>query len=446
MQERIWSPHGPKGLTARSVLLLLLWHADAQGRVWLGIQAIADKTGAGNLRTVRNALDSLVRQGWLQSSAQTWASLTLEQSAAGRPLPRRGDTGQAPNLYVVLGGRGQPVATGPTSKPAASRPGLARGASLDLKADAHEAPSPFRQGGPGQNDPREPQADLLPDPDPEGSRSKIESVERASRVATNTHLVSKDDSKNQRWGRTWNLIVEAHTEKTTLMYGLAPLAPDIKREQQKALAECLEGAAADVQAKLHARTGSERDVHDVQRELATRVMQLYFKRDNEHLRRVKHALRDLPREFHARITEAMQMLLRESHDNQVPRQTKPESKIVETTEPKIAAAPVASAATAQALTAREARRLLEVLGTAQPPETPSQQAFPERTWRQRPKLVADDVNLDRSEQLSHQDKPTVPDKPVLETAPPSAPNWSVIGPWPVKVQTSSDLQQTVVFT
>ncbi len=61
-----------------------------------------------------------------------------------------------------------------------------------------------------------------------------------------------------------------------------------------------------------------------------RVMQLYFKRDNEHLRRVKHALRDLRREFHARITEAVQLMLRESQDTTKPRQTQLETRIVET--------------------------------------------------------------------------------------------------------------------
>jgi len=135
----------------------------------------------------------------------------------------------------------------------------------------------------------------------------------------------------------------------------------LKRAQQQALAECLDGAAHEVRAKLRDRTGVARDVRDVQRELVIRVMQLYFKRDNEHLRRVKHALRDLPREFHARITEAMQLLLRESHDLQKPRQPMPEKQFVETSKPIERPAAVPSEAV-QMNTAHEARRLLEVLG------------------------------------------------------------------------------------
>lgn len=418
VQERIWSQHGPKGLTARSVLLLLLWHADAQGRVWLGIQAIADKTGAGSLRTVRNALDTLVRQGWLQSSAQTWASLTHEQSVAGRPLPRRGDTGQAPNLYVVLGGQGRTISAGPTES-SPPRPGLARGASLDLKATVYDSPSSFRQGGPWPNDLREPLADQLPDPDPKGSPSRIESAERALRVVTDTHLVSKDDSKNQ--SPTWNLIVEAHHQKTTQVYGLPPLPPDIKGEQRKALALCLEGAAADVRAKLHARTGVERSTLDVQRELATRVMQLYFKHDSEHLRRVKHALRDLPREFHARVTEAMQLILREARDATAPRLALPETQVVPPN-PPIETPSKQPLETAHMNTAREARRLLEVLSA--PPrrdETGSRPGFEREPATSKVRMRVDDAALSA---LNGQDKLTIHDKPATKIGRLRAPAFS----------------------
>jgi hypothetical protein len=358
LQEKIWSSQGPKGVVARSVLALLLWHADANGRVWLGIQAIASKIGAGSLRTVRNALDSLARQGWLRSTSQTWASLTAEQAAAGRPVPRRGDVGQAPNLYVLLDGSGRTAGSDEPEKiPAVPRPGLAR-VSLELQTKM-ESPGQIEQGSPLQKSRGEPIANVHHDLDPKGSGSKIERAERAQRVDKSTHRVSKIRAKDSAWLETWNVIVEAHAEKTKTVYGLPPLPPDLKRTQQQALAECLEGAAADVAARLRDRTGLMRDVRDVQRELVNRVMQLYFKRDNEHLRRVKHALRDLPREFHARITEAMQLLLRESHDLQKPRQPLPETKFVETTKPV-----ERPAEAAQMNTAQEARRLLEALGGA----------------------------------------------------------------------------------
>lgn len=419
LQERIWSPHGPKGLAARSVLMLLVWHADASGRTWLGIQTIANKIGAGSLRTIRNALDALVRDGWLRSTPQTWASLTTEQTSAGRPTPRRGDVGQAPNLYVVLDGRGNAVSSDALSKSVTlSRPRLARVTSFDLKSIPLEDHCRNDQRGPGQKEQGEPLADLHGDLDPKGSRSWIESAERVSDVGPSTHNVSEVRDEGPNVLGAWSVIVEAHADKTKAVYGLPPLPPDLKRDQQQALAECLEGAAADVCAKLRERTGIERDVRDMQRELATRVMQLYFKRDNEHLRRVKHALRDLPREFHARITEAMQMLLRESHDAQKPRPTQSEKRFVETTKPAERPITLPQAEAAQVNTAREARRLLEVLGAA-----PTREEGPPR----------------QSVEPMRHDKPTVQDKPIAgteTTARPGAPRWGAVGPRPVKVRTA----------
>ncbi|HRI68965.1 MAG TPA: hypothetical protein PK156_32265 [Polyangium sp.] len=189
------------------------------------------------------------------------------------------------------------------------------------------------------------------------------------------------------------------------MYGLPPLAPDVKHAQQQALAECLEGAALDVQAKLRARTGIERSANDVQRELATRVMNLYFKRDNEHLRRVKHALRDLPREFHARITEALQMLLRDSHDAEKPRPEKRETKLVETNRPVTQVTSMPANA-AQVITAREARRLLDTLGGASSRDEAAVWPSGPRELPMRPNHQ--DV---ASSPGTGQDKPRVRDKP-----------------------------------
>lgn len=361
-QDKIWSNQGPKGLAARSVLALLLWHADANGRVWLGIQAIANKIGAGSLRTVRNALDSLVQQGWLRSTSHTWATLSAEQTAAGRPVPRRGDEGQAPNLYVLLDGTGKSAGSDePSPAPVPRRPGLAR---VSSEQSAASTPGHNDQGGPLQKWQGVPRADLPDDLDPKGSGSKMVGDENPRQGNRDTHLFSKIRVDGSGWSKTWKVIVEAHTEKTKSVYGVPPLPPDLKRAQQQALAECLEGAALDVRAKWQARTGVAREIQDVQSELTTRVMHLYFKRDNEHLRRVKHALRDLPREFHARITEAMQLMLRESVDEQSPRPLRRNSTFVETTSLMKPTVPVPSVDAGQGMTIREARRLLEVLNGA----------------------------------------------------------------------------------
>jgi len=439
LQERIWSQHGPKGLAARSVLLLLIWHADASGRTWLGIQTIASKIGAGSQRTVRNALDTLVRDGWLKSTPQTWATLTAEQSAAGRPTPRRGDVGQAPNLYVVLDGHGNPVTfDAVTTSTTVPRPGLARVTSFDLKQVMRGGPGQKSQGSPGQNEQGEPLADLHDDLDPKGSPSRIASAERALRVRQSTHhfiKVSDDDG----WLTTWSIIVETHTAKTKAVYSLPPLPPDLKREQQKVLADSLNGAATEVCAKLRERTDIERDEHDVRRELAARVMQLYFKRDNEHLRRVKHALRDLPREFHARLTEAMQLILRESHDATKPRQTHADEKFVKTITPAERAPARQTGEAAQVITAREARRLLDVLGAAPKPEEPSIRPSREHQQTMPTSNAGIEANDDCPER-TRRDKPQVQDKPAVSadvTAPAGAPRWGNVGPRPTKVRTIS---------
>jgi hypothetical protein len=337
----------------------------------------------------------------------------------------------------VLDGKGNAVTSDiqPTSIEL-PRMGLTRVSTLVSDAlqpqQPTEGPRQNDQGGPGQIGQGGPLADLPSDLDPKGSPSRIECAESAPRAEQNTHHSSKVRTDDHTWLGTWNVIVEAHADKTKAVYGLPPLAPDLKRENQQALAECLDGAALDVRAKLRARTGTERDVVDVQRELATRVMQLYFKRDNEHLRRVKHALRDLPREFHARITEAMQLLLRESHDATKPRQTQPETRIVETNKPARPPTPQPTTDAAQVITAREARRLLDALGATPPREEPSKQASTEHKLPMRPKLDDVETSVDRPERSS-QDKPSVQDKPHA-SARTGAPRWGAVGPRPAKVR------------
>jgi hypothetical protein len=51
-------------LAAKGVWLTLARHADAQGRVFLSIRAIAAETASG-IRSVQTALDELIRIGYL---------------------------------------------------------------------------------------------------------------------------------------------------------------------------------------------------------------------------------------------------------------------------------------------------------------------------------------------------------------------------------------------
>jgi hypothetical protein len=472
LQDRIWEEDGPRSVHASAVLAVLVRAADADGRAWPGIRTLLRKTKIKTERTLQKALDELVRGRWLRIVAQTWASLTEVQTAAGKRTPRRGDVGQATNLYIVLDGYGREAAFN-----ISQRPGLSR-TSMETSSPETTLQTPLQEdrGGHPQKSRGEPPANLHPDPDHIEDLSKEESAERAAPVDQSTHISSKNRPQNEANLEAWHVIVEAHAEKTKAVYGLSPLPPDVKREACQALAKSLDEAAVDVQAKLHARTGTERELPDVRRELAARTMSLYFKRDNEHLRKVKHALRDLPREFHARITEARQLLLRESHDETPSRrvQLKPPEcvesadKPVETTQKKQQMEPIERVESADKPVevvgpkvhervsqkppaptngAREGRRIVEVLNAKSPQQElfePSKSETNETTQPTRLALrewlQAELEQARASVDKPAQDKPSAhereQDKPASSPhverplGRPGAPRWGAIGPRP----------------
>jgi hypothetical protein len=243
-------------------------------------------------------------------------------------------------------------------------------------------------------------------------------------------------------------LVQAHAEKTKSVYGVAPLPPDLKRDQRQSVAECLDGTAVDLAAKLRER-GMERELVQVRQDLAGRVMSLYFKRDNEHLRRVKHALRDLPREFHARIIEAMQAILRESHDDaKSPRQTVV-LELEQTVRPKVEKAaevvkieatekPIPQAMAAN--TAREARRIMEVLNATPSREEPSKARKAEPT-PQPTKAKAEPARTEPQQpQETGNERATASQTVQRSIGRPGAPRWGALGPTPAKVRRVSRLQ------
>ncbi len=459
VRRRALSAETKLGTSAKLVLVTLLEHVDPEGRTWIGVESIAESAGFGSTQTVRKALQKLVDTGWLKIVPQTWASLTLEQATAGRTVPRRGDVGQAPHLYVILDGHGNPAC-------GLSRPRLARVSPDNPPQILEEPPSNNQQG--------EPLSKLIADQDPAEDLSMNESAEPSSRVNEPTHISSLDSSRKTNGGfvEAWNVLVEAHIEKTKALYGLPPLAPDLKLDQRQALSSSLEGAAVELRAQIQARTGTERDLAEVRRDLAARTMHLYFKRDNEHLRRVKHALRDLPREWHARLTEAMQAIMRASIDATPPRRAlrqEPGESAVSADKP--VEVPQQTASTNQresvdkpvqmaprkptdvvansADVAREARRLLEALKT-----TPAQQdpAVPSKLEAPTPTPVREETCAEPARARDGGDKPRQ-DKRVSEMAPddsfeqqlfddkPSrlidrplgrsgAPRWGALGPRP----------------
>lgn len=459
--DRVWDDKGPPSVYASAVLTVLIRIADKEGRAWPGVQTLMRRAKIKSERTLQKALDELVCGKWLRIVPQTWASLTEVQTAAGKRAPRRGDCGQATNLYVILDGQGREAALGSSTGPTLAR-------TSTESPETTGSPLQKDRGGPLQKDRGGPPANLHPDPDQGGSISKEAREQRVPRVETNTHISSKSSKKGEVNLEGWTVIVEAHTEKTKTTYCLPPLPPDLKRDQREALATAIDGAAAEVRAKIQQRTGVERDFAEVRRELAERVMTLYFKRDNEHLRRVKHALRDLPREFHARLTEAMQGLLRESHDVTPPRRAiveeAPERFVSEDkpapnprkTQLEAPKQPIESVDKPRKdlskTTALEARRLLEALNTS-----PQQELFrPSRTSAEKPKreqieseqaqTSADKPSHDKPERKKFEDKPSpesFEDKPSSRFERPlgrtGAPRWGAIGPRPTKMRRANKL-------
>ena len=444
---RIWTGEGPKGSAARSVLGVLLWNSDGQGRTWLGIPAITSKAGLGNERTARKALERLTAGGWITQTPQTWSSLTAEQLAVGRKVPRRGDVGQAPNLYTVLASPSRKVTPGLPTRPDFTR---------TTGSPVEETQGQICRGGREQIDQGEPVANLPPDPYPVGSISRMESEEGAS-PAPNTHLFSQAQGSQEggAWLVAWNVLVHAHAEKTKTVYDVAPLPPDLKRDARQAVAECLDGTALDLAAKLRER-GMERELVQVRQDLAARVMTLYFKRDNEHLRRVKHALRDLPREFHARIIEAKQLILRESHDEAKSLRQTVVLELEQTARPKVEkAAEVAKIEATEkpipeampANTAREARRIIEALSATPSREEPSKPRKAEPTPRPtKAKLAEGHVAEGKPEQARTEpqrpgnDRATASQTVQRSIGRPGAPRWGALGPTPAKVRRVSRLQ------
>ncbi len=489
LADRVWEDEGPSSVQARAVLAVLIRVADTDGQAWPGVRTLMRKTKIKTERTLQKALDDLVRGRWLRIVPQTWASLTDVQTAAGKIAPRRGDIGQATNLYLVLDGRGRPAA------PQAG-PGLAR--ASNGSTDETTPLQICREGLP-QNDRGGPPANLHPDPDHSGSISKEESAEPVSPVlAPDTHISSEIRKKSGVNLEAWDVLVEAHFEKTKAVYSLPPLRPDLRREQREDLATALDGAATEVRAKLHARTGVEQAFVDVRRDLANRVIHLYFKNDSAHLRRMKHALRDLPREFHARLIEAMNAALRESIDATPPRRAQaappPEpvmhaDKPIEI-EPKKQAEPTPTRGesldkpvetTSQktpervvhADVARGARAVLDALKASTPHDEQDKPAAPDmqnpaKTALPKRKFVLDDeaeVSEDKpATDASEQDKPssmpsrkfeqqrsedkpspTLPHEPQVERplGRGGAPRWGGIGPRPSKVRSTEHQKRRV---
>ena len=438
--KRIWATDFPDRVAARGVLTVLWEHSDEDGRTWIGLNRLAAEAGIGNLRTVRNALAKLAQGGWLRFTPQTWASLTAEQNAARRPAPRRGDVGQATHLYELLDPRVKPVTSAAHGSRTPTRPGLVVTKAEPSEGSADETP--------GQNCPGGPVAKLLHDPDPIELTPRKEREARVALVSPDTHLFSQGQGSKGDWLDAWNLLIRMHAEKTKAVYSVAPLPPDLKRDQCQAVAECLDGTALDLAAKLRER-GMVRELVQVRQDLAARVMTLYFKRDNEHLRRVKHALRDLPREFHARITEAMQGILRESHDDaKSPRQTVV-LELEQTVRPKVEKAaevvkveatekPIPQAMAAN--TAREARRIMEVLNATPSREEPSKARKAEPT-SQPTKAKGEPTRTEPQQpQETGNERATASQTVQRSMGRPGAPRWGALGPTPAKVRRVSRLQ------
>lgn len=226
----------------------------------------------------------------------------------------------------------------------------------------------------------------------------------------------------------------------------------MKRGDRKALADCLDGASTEVAAKLRAR-GVEREFVEVRRELAERAIARYFRNDTPHLRKTKHALRDLPREWHARVTDAMQAILRESYDK-LPARRPFELQLEQAAEQRKVEKPAETASSApvekpmrvedtsklsrnalkvlDSLTAKEVQRPKSVEPVTTPSKPQAKPVLPD--W-----LVAE-AELERARKQAQTATGTFPEhRDESETIErsigrPGAPRWGAISPRPMKVR------------
>jgi hypothetical protein len=283
-----------------------------------------------------------------------------------------------------------------------------------------------------------------------------ESEKRVALVGPDTPLFSQAQ-KSQKEDRldAWNLLEHAHAEKTKGLYGVWPTPPNIKIDLKQAVAKSLDETALELAAKLRER-GMERELAQVRQDLAMRVIKLYFKHDSEHLRRVKHALRDLPLEFDARVIEARQEILRESHDAQSPRRT-PEP-VLELKPPAQGpkaekAAEVVKSDAAEKLmpvevTRELSRRAIELVeansSKVEPPAVARpvvEEPSPTRTKPVLPDWFIEDLEKSRQKAQrpaqEHADEPRTVQRSIGR---PGAPRWGALAPTPTKIRRVSRLQ------
>jgi nucleotide-binding universal stress UspA family protein len=200
----------------------------------------------------------------------------------------------------------------------------------------------------------------------------------------------------------------------------------------------------------------ERELEQVRQDLAGRVITLYFKHDSKHLQRVKHALRDLPREFDARLIDARQAILLESYDAQSPRRTlEPVLELKPPAQgPKAEkAAEVVKSDAAEKLmpvevTRELSRRAIELVeansSKVEPPAVARpvvEEPSPTRTKPVLPDWFIEDLEKSRQKAQrpaqEHADEPRTVQRSIGR---PGAPRWGALAPTPTKIRRVSRLQ------
>jgi hypothetical protein len=66
LNQRSESDHGPPTSRARYLLFVLIRHADAEGRTMMPLEALAKRTAIRQMRTLRNTLQKLEKDGWIK--------------------------------------------------------------------------------------------------------------------------------------------------------------------------------------------------------------------------------------------------------------------------------------------------------------------------------------------------------------------------------------------
>ena len=320
----------------RDVMETLIRLAGPDGRCWVSMARLALE-GQVDIKTARKWVSELHRAGFfLRAAPMTWASLSEAMREAGRPTPWKDNYQQAPYLFTVLDGNGQPgihlpeaERRGRSSARRSTPPRRARGVFRHVENDGKTS---LNETGEGYQT-RDPRglpnlvADRSDSSDPLDPQNQIlKNVECPARERDGQQAplveISLEQIGGDAWREAWAVLVEAHAVQCEKTYGTRPdrkqwLQPDDPRDAGERFAKLSRLFVADMRHQC----GVELDAREGMQRLAAKTMEIWFSRPgkNNFLLDSTHPLGRFCEELNGRVREARKTLLRENRPKPAPK-------------------------------------------------------------------------------------------------------------------------------